>query len=87
MEESDEKTSPVKKRIKVLNRKKDKGKINKYKYEIITYSQLEEKKRKKTKAVLDLYNDKKREANIHLCGLFFKGKCFMTKHSGKIWRQ
>ena len=57
----------------------------KHEYEIMSYSQLEEKNRYKAKEVLDFHKDMKQHGNVLLCGLFLKGKCdYLTKDSRRI---
>ena len=46
------------------------------KFQIVAYSLLEKKDRKKAKEVLKRYHDVRRKGSVFLCGFFLKGKCY-----------
>ena len=84
-EESDQETCPKGKITGLANDEEVRLRKNKHEHEIMTYSQLEKKDLNKAKEVLELYNDKRRQRNVHLCDLFLRGKCgYFTKDFRQI---
>ena len=73
-----EETAQGKKMTKNPNEQQVKWRKTKYQYQIMNYSELAKKDHEKAMEALDLYNDEKYKTNVHMCGLYLKGKCGYT---------